>query len=118
MTAATDNGPASTAPVAAVTGAAQGIGMRIAELFARAGYRLALLDRQPVTGFAKALTCTGDVSSEDDVTGFAAAIDATFGQIDVLVNNAGVACISPAERTSAQLWRHVLEVNLTGPFLL
>jgi NAD(P)-dependent dehydrogenase (short-subunit alcohol dehydrogenase family) len=35
-----------------------------------------------------------------------------------LVNNAGIACISPAEQTPAAVWRQVLEVNLTGPFLL
>jgi NAD(P)-dependent dehydrogenase (short-subunit alcohol dehydrogenase family) len=38
--------------------------------------------------------------------------------VDVVVNNAGIAFISPAESTPVALWRRVLEVNLTGPFLL
>lgn len=41
-----------------------------------------------------------------------------FGRVDVLVNNAGISFIAPAEDTVAEQWRRVLEVNLTGPFLL
>ena len=105
-------------PVAAITGAAQGIGLRIAEVLAAAGYQLALFDLQPVAGFDSAVTVAGDVTTEDDVAGFAAAVDAAYGRIDALINNAGVAYISPAEQTSASVWRKVIEVNLTGPFLL
>jgi NAD(P)-dependent dehydrogenase (short-subunit alcohol dehydrogenase family) len=105
--------------VAVVTGAAQGIGRRTAEVLAEQGYALALLDLQPVTGFAAdTLTHGGDVSSEDDVTAFTDAVIARHGRVDVLVNNAGIALIEPAELTSARQWRQVLEVNLTGPFLL
>jgi len=104
--------------VAAITGAAQGIGRRTADLLAAEGYALALLDRQPVAGFDGALTMAGDVSDPADVAGFAAAVDAAYGRIDVLVNNAGIACIAPAEETPVDVWRTVLDVNLTGPFLL
>jgi NAD(P)-dependent dehydrogenase (short-subunit alcohol dehydrogenase family) len=106
-----------TSPVAVVTGAAQGIGRRIAEVLATSGYRLALFDLKPVTGFDDALSVAGDVADEADVTRLADAVDAAYGRVDVLVNNAGIAAISPAEQTPATLWRHVLEVNLTGPFL-
>ena len=41
-----------------------------------------------------------------------------WGQIDLLVNNAGVSSIAPAEQTSAQQFRRVLDINLTAPFLL
>src|SRR5581483_6581582 len=41
-----------------------------------------------------------------------------FGRVDVLVNNAGISFIRPAEETGASEWRRVIEVNLTGPFLL
>jgi NAD(P)-dependent dehydrogenase (short-subunit alcohol dehydrogenase family) len=101
--------------VAVVTGAAQGIGRRVAEVLAAEGYALALLDRQPVTAD---LAWTGDVSSEADVTAFAAAVDERFGRVDVLVNNAGIAFITPLEDMSLDDWRQVIEVNLTGPFLL
>ena len=41
-----------------------------------------------------------------------------FSRVDALVNNAGISLISPAEDTSAEAFRRVLEVNLLGPFLL
>jgi NAD(P)-dependent dehydrogenase (short-subunit alcohol dehydrogenase family) len=105
--------------VAVVTGAAQGIGRRTAEVLGELGYALALLDRQPVTGFdGDALIHAGDVADEDDVDAFAGRVLDRFGRVDVVVNNAGIALIAPAEQTSARQWRQVLEVNLTGPFLL
>ncbi|NJC68400.1 SDR family oxidoreductase [Planosporangium thailandense] len=106
-----------TPRVAAITGAAQGIGRRTAQLLAAEGFALALLDRNPIAGF-DALCCTGDVSDESSVSAFARAVQARYGRIDVLVNNAGISCIGPTEETPAPLWRQVLEVNLTGPFLL
>jgi NAD(P)-dependent dehydrogenase (short-subunit alcohol dehydrogenase family) len=108
----------TTRRVAAVTGAAQGIGRRIAEVLAAEGYALALLDLREVTGLDGALCVAGDVSNETDVARFAGAVLDAYGRVDVLVNNAGVAAITPAEQTSAGLWRTVLDVNLTGPFLL
>ena len=103
--------------VAVVTGAAQGIGARIAEVLAGDGYRLALYDRQEfaVDG---ALCHRGDVASEADVTAFAAAVADRYSRVDVLVNNAGIACISPLEDTPLDVWRDVMEVNLVGPFLM
>lgn len=105
--------------VAAITGAAQGIGRRTAEVLAARGYGLALIDIQPVSGFGgDAIAVTGDVSSEADVQRIAGTVLGHFGQTDVLVNNAGISFIRPAEETGADEWRRVLEVNLTGPFLL
>jgi len=118
LAASRTHAPSVGAPVAAITGAAQGIGLRIADLLDSLGYRLAFLDVQPVPGFADAVRVTADVSSEADVARFAAAVDDAYGRVDVLVNNAGIALISPAETTPAALWRRVLEINLTGPFLL
>jgi NAD(P)-dependent dehydrogenase (short-subunit alcohol dehydrogenase family) len=105
--------------VAVITGARQGIGRRIAEAFGARGYALALIDRKPLdSGPAGSLEIVADVSDGHAV---AAAADRTldrFGRVDVLVNNAGVSMIAAAEDTTAAQWRRVLEVNLTGPFLL
>jgi len=106
------------APVAVITGAAQGIGSRIAEMLAENGYRLALFDLQPISGFDDAVQVTGDVTDEAAVATLDSATYDAYGRVDVLVNNAGIACISPAEQTPVALWRQVLDVNLTGPFLL
>ncbi len=101
--------------VAAITGAAQGIGRRTAEVLASRGYGLALIDIQPVPGFGgDAIAVTGDVSSEADVQRIAETVLDHFGRADVLVNNAGISFIRPAEDTGADEWRRVLEVNLTG----
>jgi len=116
----------STAPVAVVTGAARGIGRRVAEVLAGEGYALALLDlREPVEVVgavrgrgAEALGVAGDVAAEADVADLAERVAGRFGRVDVLVNNAGVSLLAAAEETTPAQWRRVLEVNLTGPFLL
>ncbi|HZC19865.1 MAG TPA: SDR family oxidoreductase, partial [Rubrobacteraceae bacterium] len=112
--------------VALVTGAARGIGRKVALTLAEKGYRVAANDLAPPEGTlrelrntgAAALSLPGDVSDEGAVRGMAEAVMGEFGRIDVLVNNAGVSLITPAEETAIADWRRVLEVNLTGPFLM
>jgi NAD(P)-dependent dehydrogenase (short-subunit alcohol dehydrogenase family) len=112
--------------VAVVTGARKGIGRRIAEVLAQEGYALALLDVEPANETLEGVRRIGadaesfiaDVSSERDVDTSAAVVLERFGRVDVLVNNAGVALVAPAEETTAAQWRRTLDVNLTGPFLV
>jgi NAD(P)-dependent dehydrogenase (short-subunit alcohol dehydrogenase family) len=59
-----------------------------------------------------------DVAVEKDVLGLVTALRGRFERADVLVNNAGISMIAPAEKTSAAAWQRVIDVNLTGPFLL
>jgi NAD(P)-dependent dehydrogenase (short-subunit alcohol dehydrogenase family) len=107
----------TTPPVAVITGAAQGIGREVARVLAARGYATVLTDlRQPDE--TSALTVLGDVSNPDDVAFLAERVRSTFGRVDVLVNNAGVSLLKPAEETTVEQWRRVLEINLTGPFLL
>jgi NAD(P)-dependent dehydrogenase (short-subunit alcohol dehydrogenase family) len=112
--------------VAVVTGAAQGIGRHIARRFAQNGYALALNDlRSPAETIdevrrfdAPLVELVGDISDESVVSSFGEKVRAKWGQVDVLVNNAGISCIQPAEETSAAQFRRVLEVNLIASFLL
>ena len=112
--------------VAVISGAAQGIGRRTAQLFAEQGYRLALADLRSLLETTRAaqdygtdvLEFTGDISNEPTVTEFTEFVKQKFGRVDVLVNNAGISFISPAENVSAADFRRVLEVNLLAPFLL
>jgi NAD(P)-dependent dehydrogenase (short-subunit alcohol dehydrogenase family) len=112
--------------LAVITGAAQGIGRRTAQIFAVAGYSLALLDLQPCTSTlanlrmigADAADFPGDISDESVVEAAAEAIRTRWNHVDVLVNNAGISSIAPAETIDVQTFRRVLEVNLVAPFLL
>lgn len=112
--------------IALITGAAQGIGRRTAELLAERGFALALADlREPaetleaVRAFkVDAIPLVGDISDDDTVTRFAETVRARFGGVDVLVNNAGISSIVPAETITSAEYRRVLEVNLVAPFLL
>jgi NAD(P)-dependent dehydrogenase (short-subunit alcohol dehydrogenase family) len=106
--------------IAIITGAAQGIGRRTAELFAAAGYSLALLDLKPCPPLpnTEALTFTGDLTDESFVSASIAATHQRFSRIDTLINNAGISNIAPAETIDAATFRRVLEVNLVSPFLL
>jgi len=112
--------------VAIITGAAQGIGRQTAEVLASAGYALALLDLQPCRATlaqiraagADAIEVTGDVSDEAFVAKAADAVSNRWGRVDVLVNNAGISFIAPAETVDAKAFLRVLQVNLLAPFLL
>src|SRR5262245_25915686 len=111
---------------AIITGAAQGIGRRTAALLAERGYALALNDlRSPRQTLAEvhskgadAFEFVGDITDEDVVRHFAEVVCGHWDGLDVLVNNAGVSLISPAETTPLADIRRVLEVNLVAPFLL
>jgi NAD(P)-dependent dehydrogenase (short-subunit alcohol dehydrogenase family) len=112
--------------VAIVTGGAQGIGRRTAELLSERGFALALIDLREANETTRAIEerggdamgFAGDIADEAVVEQFASEVFRRLGRVDVLVNNAGISMISPAEKTSAQDYRRVLEVNLVAPFLL
>jgi NAD(P)-dependent dehydrogenase (short-subunit alcohol dehydrogenase family) len=105
--------------VAIVTGAAQGIGKRTAEVLAEKGFRLVLSDLASCAGlFDGAIFCKGDVAKESTAIQICKDALKQFGRIDVLVNNAGISLIEPAESTTELDWRRVMDVNLLGPFLL
>src|SRR5512144_2127001 len=115
-----------TTPVAVVTGAAQGIGRRTAQLLASRGHTVVCVDRrdprQVVEATARAggdaLGVVGDVSADAFADDLAALVAQRYERVDVLVNNAGISWIAAAEETAPEQWRRVLDVNLTGPFLL
>jgi NAD(P)-dependent dehydrogenase (short-subunit alcohol dehydrogenase family) len=102
-----------TERVAVVTGAAQGMGRRIVEVLSAEGYVVVGFDLRDTDGGV-----TGNVADAADVTRLVEHVRDRHGRVDVLVNNAGIAGIVPFEDTSLETWQRVMEVNLTGPFLL
>jgi len=116
----------SSQRVAVITGAAQGIGRTTAELLAHRAYRLVLSDlRTPdqtlaslESRSAEVIDHVGDISDEFVVEQLVRKVYERWGRSDLLVNNAGVSFIAPAEKITAKDYRRVLEVNLVAPFLL
>ena len=109
---------------ALVTGAARGIGLATAKRFLKEGWNVAVVDidgpelEKAEAELPGALMIEGDVSKPDRVPGFYARIEETFGGLDALVNNAGVADFGPIEETTFERWRRVMETNLDGVFLM
>jgi len=116
----------SSSPVAVVTGGARGIGLAIGRWFLAHGHRVVLVDIDAATlaatetelaDRARVLALHCDVGVPAQVADAIAQVDARFGRIDALVNNAGVAVFKPIGETTFAEWRHVLGTNLDGAFL-
>ncbi|MBL8325480.1 MAG: SDR family oxidoreductase [Rubrivivax sp.] len=107
----------------AITGGANGIGLACARLFAEAGARVVLLDRdadalaRAVSGVPGATGKPLDVADAQAVERCFAEIAAEHGPLDVLVNNAGMAIRKPSLELDVEDWNAVVAVNLTGAFL-
>lgn len=113
--------------VALVTGAASGIGKRIAEVYAQNGAAVAIADLNldGANGCANEIVAAGgtaigvkmDVTSEADVdTGVARVVEA-FGKVDILISNAGIQIVKPVEQFSYDEWKKMLAIHLDGAFL-
>ncbi len=113
---------------ALVTGAATGIGKAIALRFGACGANVVVdhLDQPDDAGAVvaeiergggRALAVSADVTQEDAADALVAQAVQVFGGLDILVNNAGIERVHAVVDTPLDVWRRVLDVNLTGPFL-
>jgi len=114
--------------VALVTGAGTGIGRAVALAFLQNGYRVALAGRRKepldqtsaAAGAAgtQALAVPTNVADPLSVRALFARVNAAFGRLDVLFNNAGVGAPAvPIEELTFEQWKNVVDINLTGVFL-
>ena len=113
--------------IAIVTGASNGIGRGIAETFAAEGAKTVLVARRAAlleevaagikSRGGEALPVPSDLTKEEAVTALFALVQKTFGRLDVLVNNAGIATHRNTEDITLEYWRDALDINITAPFL-
>jgi NAD(P)-dependent dehydrogenase (short-subunit alcohol dehydrogenase family) len=114
--------------VALVTGGARGIGFACCRMLSSQGAHVVIADadaqasRDAAAALsqdgASAESCVMDVTDEAAVDGAMAVVAARFGQLDIVVSNAGVGARRAAEELPLGDWRRVIDVNLTGGFLV
>lgn len=113
---------------AIVTGGSRGIGREMAEALAEAGARLMLcarraewLDETVAEFHERGFDVAGmlcDVSKADEVESVVRDTVSKFGKVDILINNAGISWGAMPEDMPLEKWQQVLDVNLTGCFLM
>lgn len=112
---------------AVITGAASGIGKRIAEVYAKEGAKVVIADlnaaqadiaaKEIMANGGKALGVEMDVTNETAVDSGIQKVISTFGDIDILVSNAGIQHIDPVDKLPFADWKRMLAIHLDGAFL-
>jgi NAD(P)-dependent dehydrogenase (short-subunit alcohol dehydrogenase family) len=109
--------------VALVTGAGRGIGRAVAHRLSRQGLRVALVARHSAQLDETAAGCAGpalaipaDVTDPEQVEAAYAAVEQSWGPVEVLVAGAGAGHSARLDRTTDADWQRMLELNLTAPF--
>ncbi|WP_413721452.1 (S)-acetoin forming diacetyl reductase [Sodalis sp. RH24] len=116
----------SSKKVAVVTGAGQGIGRAIALRLAKDGFAIGSLDFNAETAKqtvalieaagGKALAVAVDVAKREDVISAVDQVVATFGRLDVMINNAGLGPTTPLEDITPEIYHKVFDVNVGGVY--
>lgn len=108
---------------AIVTGASKGLGLAMATELAASGAEVAMLARRPevleeargiasTRAQARVATFTCDVAKADEIERTFASVIATFGKVDILINNAGTSRAMPSEQITDAIWHEDLELKL------
>lgn len=111
-----------------VTGGARGIGKSISIALAEVGADVAIVDmdinearktaKELETYGVKSIAVETDVTNPDDVNKMISTVLSAFGTIDIVFNNAGICINEKAEEMSFAAWKKVIDINLTGVFLV
>jgi len=113
--------------VAVITGGGSGIGRGVAKLFASEGASVGIFDLNPANAKVvadeiaaaggKAAFATGDVSKEEDVAAGLKSLVAALGDVDIMVNNAGMDTTHELDGMPTDMWDRMIDVHLRGTFL-
>jgi len=117
-----------TGKVALITGGSRGLGLQIGEALGEMGAKLVITARKSdeleearahlAAQKIEALALVCDLSKPETIEPMVKKAIAHYGRIDVLVNNAGTTWGAPAEEQTLEAWRKVVDLNLTGTFLV
>jgi NAD(P)-dependent dehydrogenase (short-subunit alcohol dehydrogenase family) len=117
-----------TGKIALVTGGSRGLGLQIAEALGEMGAKLAITARKPdeleearehlARQQIEALTLSCDLSDPKAIEPMVSKLLDHHGKVDVLVNNAGATWGAPAEDHPLEAWQKLVNLNLTGTFLV
>lgn len=114
--------------VALITGSSSGIGLGIAEKFAKSGYSVVINgfgSTESIEGILKNLRDLGakdvlfdgaDMSKPSEIESMFEKVKQKFGRLDILVNNAGIQQVSPIEDFPAEKWEAIIRINLISCF--
>jgi 3-hydroxybutyrate dehydrogenase len=113
--------------VAIVTGAASGIGKKIAETFAKEGAKVVIADlnldqanaaaKDITSQNGRAMAVKMDVTNESEVDKAVDQVIKSYGNIDILVSNAGIQIVNPIDKFAFSDWKKLLAIHLDGAFL-
>jgi 3-oxoacyl-[acyl-carrier protein] reductase len=113
--------------VAVITGGASGIGRGVARLFAREGASVGIFDldtagaenvaKEIASSGGRAVIASGDVSKEEDVKAGLRSLVSELGDVDIMVNNAGIDTTGELDGMSTEMWDRMIAVHLRGTFL-
>ncbi|MGB7542027.1 MAG: SDR family oxidoreductase, partial [Burkholderiales bacterium] len=117
-----------TGKVALITRGSRGLGLQIAEALGEMGARLAITARKPdeleqarahlAAQRIEALPLACDLSRPEAIEPMVSKLLGHYGKVDILVNNAGTTWGAPAEDHPLEAWRKLVDLNLTGTFLV
>jgi NAD(P)-dependent dehydrogenase (short-subunit alcohol dehydrogenase family) len=104
--------------VAIITGASRGIGRAIAKKLYEGGASMALCARSPIRDFPeeRSLAVTMDVRDQKSVDSGIRRIVDRFGKIDIVINNAGIAGVTPVDAAATAPWVDIIQTNLIGTY--
>ena len=117
-----------TGKTAIITGGGRGLGEQMAEGLAEAGANIVLCSRKKevcqqvadrlATMGVKTLALACDISQPEDIKNVVHQTIETFGRIDILINNSGATWGAPVEEMPLEAWQKVMNINVTGTFLM